>query len=1716
VTDPRKAIGGLDDTLPILLLPVRVETRFGTAPDTGGRQLWVRIFPDECSIDTFEDGLSEDEVAAARRYWVATWAAGGIETQERTAWRGLVAGCGSGRARYVLGRLAPADTAVRPHKALPEDVVLVLALDAPLPAGERAAIDAFWIAVWRAGTDPAALAAARSDLADALGEARAAEVETQLAPANLGDGPAPGTTRADAAVQVAELVLDDVAAGRTASWTRPPTAELLPDCFAVLGYPDTGPPVVAVGATIASPLVAGPDPSDPPRQDEDGELVVPDALRWTVDFDRAVQDGMGLRIDLAGAATGGFRRLLVVGLRASADPATAQAELETLLRHHAQSRGGLALLGQGTPTNNTEEASSGLLRGDDADASFGATDLFADTTDPLERRDGQWLAELLGVDADVLRDVPGAGGSDQADARAMNTALWPATLGTWMDTLMAPVFGDATVAQTRAFVSRFVSGRGAVPPVRIGRQPYGILPATAFSRIGWLDARVVAGMPGAYLRGLYALLRAVAADWEVMAAQVPSVTEPGDDPHATLLDILGLHPGSVEYAQRWTERFAHVRRRLVLEGLDGAAEALDPARVAATTRGLLSRVGWAGDAPELAELLFFGRHNRLTGPVVDPAPLSETAGLSPATQDGRTYIDWLVEAASTSLDALYRQEGFAGGQPPTALLYLLARHALQLGYHATGVRLHAAVGLEVARGDAAFLHLTAGTPSASRYAPLLARNVQITGSDTLDVGGFIGETVETLPEADGLREQLRALEHLAGASTARLERAFAEHVDLCSYRLDAWMQGLVAVQLAAMRGVDAGRDGAPRRGLHLGAYAWLEDLRPDAGTPEEVVLDGDLAAVFAGDTPLVRDPESEGHVLAPSLNHAVTAAVLRSAFGAHDGEALGVNLTSARVRDALDLLEGVRQGQGLGALLGYLLERGLHDAHALAEVDRYILDLRRAFPLAGDRLASTSTAAARDPAPIEAVEARNVVDGLALVEQVVASGERGYPFGRTDLPEASAAERAAIDAEVAALLDHHEAIADLALAEGVHQAVLGNFDRVAGTYDAYAKGAFPPEPQVVSTPGGATGLTHRVALHLDADATAPPSATPRARCEPALDAWLAGVLPDLGDVACTVAFTDASGTPAEEEITLADLGLRPLDLLTVLRDDGDQGTGELDDRVLLALDAAHAPRPSDPVRVRYTDAGSHPISVFELLPLVRSLRALLAAARPLRPTDLRPGGAASAAQDAALAADRGSVAAVRADLETLRDDLDALRAELEAAQAVAPAALTHGIDTAVSEVCDVLARTAVFGVPQAGWTFAHDARHAAFTGLQRVCADVDARWTPRALAAQALVDGEAAGGMPDEERVDMLLRAEALVSTQPIAPRPPLAALRTHVAGAVTAFTARRDAFAAIADTPRTTVGDLLDDVQALLPVAAFDPQEPVLDHGIALRFVQDAARIAATLLREVDARLEASQALLDEHDATAAPAARLDALTRAARSLLGEEAILLGRFTLPADHAAELADAAQAGSDGTLLGDLVAAGVDEPVDTWLYGVARVREPLRAWESAVVMAGALGRPEPELAALQLPYVPDDRWLALDLPPEPNLDVARLLYTAHFAVPFAPAGPQCGLLLDELSETIPSDTVTSGLAFHHDRPSSEAPQAMLLVTPTAFRGAWRWEDLVDALHETLDLARLRAVEPAHVDASPYAPLLPATVMAVTTRQLSISANLAFNSGVARGD
>ena len=66
-------------------------------------------------------------------------------------------------------------------------------------------------------------------------------------------------------------------------------------------------------------------------------------------------------------------------------------------------------------------------------------------------------------------------------------------------------------------------------------------------------------------------------------------------------------------------------------------------------------------------------------------------------------------------------------------------------------------------------------------------------------------------------------------------------------------------------------------------------------------------------------------------------------------------------------------------------------------------------------------------------------------------------------------------------------------------------------------------------------------------------------------------------------------------------------------------------------------------------------------------------------------------------------------------------------------------------------------------------------------------------------------------------------------------------------------------------------------------------------------------------------------------------------------------------------------------------------------------------------------------------------------------------------------------------SIPGDDgATTGITFHYDRPEHRAAAGdAARHARRRASGAWQWDDLVGALHETLDLAKKRAVEPVHV-------------------------------------
>jgi hypothetical protein len=1723
---------------PILLLPVRLETRFHES------ELWVRIYPDDCAVDSFEPDLSEDDIASAQQFWIAVWAAGGVEGERRAAWRDLVRARGTGRAAWIIKQYKP--QGAEPVRTDFAPLLLVIATTQLPSATEQAALAAYWKAVWRANGARDAIEQAAFDLTQTLllNAADAATLTARFTPANLSVRPAPPTQRAAADVDVVWLALPAGTDPKSAAWTAPAQVTVLPDRFVILGYQGEQLVFEAEGAPIPSPLVVGPDPSAAPEDQlqhaADGSLVIPEEMRWMTDFDRAVQVGMGMKISLDPTRVDASRpisRVIAIGLKLSEDADGGRERLEQLLTAHRYGSGGFSLAPQGTPTNNTEGVRAAGARGDaDADASY---DVLFTSGKRLEhtpewdsRQDGQWLADALGIDPDVFQHVPHASDRDFAEARAMNRVLWPATLGYSMETMLHPVFGADTVDTTRWFYTHFVAGRGFLPSIRVGSQPYGVLPALNLQqwKLGNDSNLAVGGLraPAAfagYVQRLFAVLTNARSDWTALVGAVNTVEKPGDA-HQILLDILGLHPASVEWHQRYGESFAYLFNRLKFDGLGARlVESVNSRGLQEPAMQLLRRLGYQGAVtPDGLQRFFFSHAQSLNGPVIDDRPLSESDPVRAYAAGNRNYLAWAADAVRESLEDLRQERGFINDIPPNALLYVVLRHALLLGYWDSALRLHVARGVvdsgsaQMARAEPSAIHVAPerAAGSESRYAYLYARDARVSGNASITVGEHIRDILGQDHSAEHLADQLAALDMIKDLPTARLERCFAEHIDTASYRLDAWLMGLVHLNLASMRYADRLiPSGAPsaevetRRGLYLGSYGYVENLQRRAPL-ESVALSGDLAAIFDDETnPLRRDPTSGGYVMAPSASQATTAAILRAGYIANASpqapDALAVDLSSARVRQALGLIQAIRNGQPLGAVLGYRFQRGLHEDHAPLELDVFIHAMRSVFPLVANNIASTQDASA----PIETIEANNVIDGLKLIERVRQLANRQYPFGLA-LPAASPAESAAIDAEVDRLLESHDALADLALAEGVHQAVLGNYGAVGAALDAYAKGSFPPEPEFVRTRRGGVTLTHRMGVHFDAGAVSPVpvASSPRAHALTPVNQWLAAVLPDPTLVGCRVEWRDpVSGTAEEEIVTQQDLALQPIDLLYVVTLDGAATMDELDDRIIRHVLNKRAPRSDAAFSVRHTVRLAPPLKTFfELAPLLRHLRTLLLAARPLVPTDIALTGEAEEAEDAAQ-----SIARTRASRPV--DELAVLGASLATFAATAVP-----IDTALDQAVSLFERAARFGLQQVGWGFLYAWRQRVFAGLVAKMQDVIARWHKRLGdfdVAAAAYDGSSAA-LTEQQRFDALARMDLLVAALPVSPRPATPDDYDDLLRGSANPQARRRLFAdkltaleALLANDTSSLAALLQAIQSQLPLTAFD---------LANVSVDDAANEVAVCQADLQVRLEKLEADVDQrvanagdalaaHDQAASSRARIESLQAAATAVFGAAVKLIPQFTLTPDHAAEIANAYAQGSSGALFQYLHdTKQSDFPVEDWLHGVARVREKMYAWEQMGLFAPILGGTEPALTPLQLPHRAGEGWLGLQFDPRQSLSGDRLLYTAHFAVPPGSAA-MCGLLLDEWTEVLPARDETVGMSFHYDRPGSEPPQAWLLATPTNTRAPWRWSDLVGAVSETFALAKLRAVEPTQIDSTPYASFLPATATASALRGISIAANFA---------
>jgi hypothetical protein len=902
-----------------------------------------------------------------------------------------------------------------------------------------------------------------------------------------------------------------------------------------------------------------------------------------------------------------------------------------------------------------------------------------------------------------------------------------------------------------------------------------------------------------------------------------------------------------------------------------------------------------------------------------------------------------------------------------------------------------------------------------------------------DLNNRVLADVLASPRPAVMTDHRDAVTRFAALPPERMTALTREHLDLAGHRLDAWIGGLAHRRLRTMR------DQRPR-GAQVGAYGWVENLTPAPTTAAATGVPAALAGLPG--RPLVADPSREGFIQTPSPSHAVTAAILRAAYRSQQtegsfGNEMSVNLSSDRVRVALSLIDGVRAGNDLGALLGYRLERFLHEYYAsdhtptVVELDSTIFPLRRAYP----------TVAAVDPAATAATEpTRFVTDGLALVRtlldwveandpdatgtlfQVLSAHMPSHPWGTKPgaLPARSeTAKLTGVLLGIDQIADAVDALADLTTSETVHQLVRGNHARAAAVLAALSEGTAIPHPEVTDTPRTGLPVTHKLILQLPtlaADPVVGPVGwdavpiSPRAALEPSVNHWLGGLLGDPAAIRVRLNSDSLAPGVALPEVSLAELGLQPLDLVALLADGFDSAVGTLTARVLDRL------RPDD-------------------LP-------------PDQPGVVLADGPQTTTTDA-WRIEPARAAAWGPGIRGITDVAPLLEAAVDLLGTAKPA-------TAADYAAPEFTATAGDGIDLADLS----------VRVQRL---LDGARTDAALLAQLLAEAAAPDpGVLDGDPAVWLGTVRARVPADPATEHPsawlPGLEFVSGTPDDIAARLARLDAFWAGRD--------------AWL-AAAKAAQAYGIRVGLPRRYLSR-TQVSTELLQSTEVafvdlanRCRAASATL----AGSADPKPASVWQQAAKDLLGDGLTLVPRIGL---------DPVRADLQTALDAHLVAPS---DLDGWLEGAAAVRRGAADLADLQVLAEAHGRPAVTGQVAQLPHVDTDPWLggALTDPSALSGKVSVVIYGSADLPAMGATGT--ALLVDEWSESVPYRDEMTGVALHYDQPDATAPQAILLAVPPVRDQAWTLTDFAATLHDTLELARNRMVEVEHIGASRYGQLLP---------------------------
>ena len=505
---------------------------------------------------------------------------------------------------------------------------------------------------------------------------------------------------------------------KSEDWTEPILSWVMPDKFVVtLKQGDFTQHFE--GNKIPFPLKLSPSPK------EDASL---DEIKWVEDFEAAEKIGMAIRISLTEndfSTNIPFEKLIVAGIKTSVKAKNdgglgGKEMLESLLENHRYKGEGMAFLPQGTATNNFEKVRSGFtaegLPEQEVFKLETGQPLFEDETNWKTKKDGKYLVNALGVDASIFQHIHKSGSKDIAHSFAMNKLLWSATMGYHLKQFFQPMISLADIEKTKDFFFDHVSARGLLPVFRVNQQPYGILPITNFSNWKFKD-----GEDPFFINFYEKILKPLDSVWQGLSQNIKNISDPTLNLEQgqfseEFLRILGLSASSTTFFQRpvigshviensVAANFATKPKKgtgylsSLIPGPDNPTQYVDYSMRSRASyeymNGSITKqlkdlnFGLPYEGSYLNNLMFvhekifkmhFARiYRELPNQFIENLKPSEQRKLSNLKNKNLNYLKWLKDASHSDLMENFPKE-IKDEDKPTALLYLLARQAMARNY----------------------------------------------------------------------------------------------------------------------------------------------------------------------------------------------------------------------------------------------------------------------------------------------------------------------------------------------------------------------------------------------------------------------------------------------------------------------------------------------------------------------------------------------------------------------------------------------------------------------------------------------------------------------------------------------------------------------------------------------------------------------------------------------------------------------------------------------------------------------------------------------------------------------------------------------------------------------------------------------------------------------------------------------------------------------------